>query len=131
MKFGVRSLMFLFVSASLLASPSSALREYNAGKYDQALKEYEHLLERNADDPRLHFNAGAAAYQRKKYDEAAKQFNEALSSPDLKLQQRAYYNRGNTLFHLGETNPDPAKRTETWQKALTDYQSTLSLSTND
>ena len=39
------------------------MREYNAGKYDQALKEYEKLLENKKDDPRLHFNAGAAAYR--------------------------------------------------------------------
>src|SRR5258708_119065 len=112
-------------------SPSSALRAYQAGNYDQALKEYEQLLERKSDDPRLHFNAGTAAYRNRRLEQAAKEFNEALSSPDLKLQGQAYYNRGNTLYHLGESDPDPAKRQETWQKALQDYQSSLKLDRQD
>jgi Ca-activated chloride channel family protein len=104
------------------ASPSSALREYQAGKYPEALKEYEKLLQRKSDDPRLHFNAGAAAYRNRQFDEAAKQFNDAVATPDLKLQQQAYFNRGNTLFRLGEANPDPSKRTEAWEKSLQDFE---------
>jgi len=114
-----------------LASPSSALREYKAGKYDEALKEYERLLQKKSDDPRLHFNAGAAAYRSRQFDEAAKQFNATLASPDLKLQGLAYYNEGNSLYHLGEAIPDPKKRTESWEKALQDYQSSVKLNPQD
>ena len=113
------------------ASPSSALREYKAGKYDEALKEYERLLQKKSDDPRLHFNAGAAAYRNRQFDEAAKQFNATLASPDLKLQGLAYYNEGNSLYHLGEAIPDPKKRTESWEKALQDYQSSVKLNPQD
>jgi Ca-activated chloride channel family protein len=114
-----------------LGSPSSALREYKAGKYDQALKEYEQLLQRKSDDPRLHFNAGAAAYRNGQYEEAAKQFNEAVASPDLNLQELAYYNRGNAQYWLGERNNDPKKRTEVWQKALKDYELSMKLNPQD
>ena len=113
------------------ASPSSALREYKAGQYDQALKEYERLLQQKTDDPRLHFNAGAAAYRNRQFDEAAKQFNATLTSPDLKLQGLAYYNEGNALYHLGEKNPDPKQRTESWEKAIQDYESTMKLNPQD
>ena len=123
--------LLLLLPTVLRSSPASALREYKAGQYDQALKEYEHLLERKADDPRLHFNAGAAAYRDQQFEEAAKQFNATLASPDLKLQGLAYYNEGNALYHLGERNPDPKKRTESWEKALTDYQSTVKLNPQD
>jgi Ca-activated chloride channel family protein len=122
----------LALSPSLMsASPSSALREYKSGNYDQALKEYERLLKRKTDDPRLHFNAGTAAYRNGKFDEAAKQFNATLSAPDLKLQGLAYYNEGNALYHLGEQNSDSKKRTEVWEKAIQDYQSSLKLSPQD
>jgi Ca-activated chloride channel family protein len=124
-------LCLAFAPYGRAASTSSALRDYNAGKYDQSQKEYEQLLERKSDDPRLHFNAGAAAFQNKQLEEAAKQFNDALASPDLKLQGQAYYNRGNAYYHLGERNPDPSKRTETWQKSLQDFESALKLSPQD
>jgi Ca-activated chloride channel family protein len=119
--------------APLLASGStaSALREYKAGKYDQSLKEYEQLLQRNNDDPRLHFNAGTAAYRNQRFEDAAKQFNAALASPDLKLQQVAYYNRGNTLYWMGESNPDPKKKTDAWEKSLKDYELSLKLNPQD
>jgi Ca-activated chloride channel family protein len=122
---------FLLWPAQGFASPSSALREYKAGQYDQALKEYERLLQKKTDDPRLHFNAGAAAYRNQQFDEAAKQFNATLASPDLKLQGLAYYNEGNALYHLGERSPDPKQRTESWEKAVQDYQSTMKLNPQD
>ncbi len=87
------------------ASPSSALKEYKAGEYEQSLKEYEQLLHKNSEDPRLHFNAGAAAYRNRQFDEAAKQFDQALASPDLKLQSRAYYNRGNSQVLARRRSP--------------------------
>jgi len=114
-----------------VASPSGALRDYKAGQYDQALKEYERLLQRKADDPRLHFNAGAAAYRNRQFEEAAKQFNSALAAQDLKLQELAYYNRGNSLYWLGEQNPDSSKKTESWEKSLKDFESSLKLNPQD
>jgi len=123
--------LMLVVTATGFASTSSALREYKAGKYDEALKEYEQLLQRKSDDPRLHFNAGAAAYRNQQFDEAAKQFNQAVASPDLKLQELSYYNRGNAEYWLGMKNSDPGKRTEAWEKSLKDYELSMKLNPQD
>jgi Ca-activated chloride channel family protein len=125
------ALLLLFVPAVRAGSPGSALREYNAGKYDQAMKDYGQLLQRNADDPRLHFNAGAAAYRNQKFDEAARQFNDAIATPDLKLQSSAYYNHGNSMYRIGEALPDPTKRTEAWEKSLKDYELSMKLAPQD
>ena len=121
----------MVMPGTVSASPSSALREYNAGKYDDALKEYERLLKKNADDPRLHFNAGTAAYRNRQYDEAAREFQKALGAVDLKLQAPAYYNHGNAMFRLGEQVQDPNKRTEAWQQALQDYDLSKKLNPQD
>jgi Ca-activated chloride channel family protein len=107
------------------------LREYNEGKYQDALRDYNQLLEKKKDDPRLHFNAGAAAYQNKQYEEATNQLNAALTSPDLQLQQRAYYNLGNSLFRLGQQMPDAAKKQEAWENAMKQYESALKLNQQD
>ena len=123
--------VMLLLPAFAIASPSSALREYKDGKYEQALKEYEQLLEKKNDDPRLHFNAGASAYRSHQFDEAVKQFDQALNSPDLKLQELGYYNRGNSLYYQGEQNPDPSQRTGAWEKALKDYDLSLKLNPQD
>jgi Ca-activated chloride channel family protein len=127
----VTLLLVMLWTADGLASPSSALREYKAGNYGQAFKEYEQLLQQKADDPRLHFNAGAAAYRDQQFSEAAKQFNAAISSPDLKLQQLSYYNRGNAEYWMGEKNQDPGKRTESWEKAIKDYELSMKLNSQD
>jgi len=115
----------------LRASPSSALRDYKQGQYDEALKEYDKLIRGKSDDARLRFDAGAAAYRAKQLEEAAKHFDDALSTPDLKLQQQAYYNRGNTLYYLGDRNPDPSKKSEVWEKSLKDFESSLKLNPQD
>jgi Ca-activated chloride channel family protein len=112
-------------------SPSSALREYNAGQYDNALKEYQRLSQRGTDDPRLYFDAGASAYRAGKLDEAATNFSTVVTAPDLKLQELGYYNLGNTLYHLGEQNPDSDKKRESWENALKNYDSTLKLNPQD
>jgi len=125
------ALLMMLLPASAGASTASALREYKAGKYDRAYKDYQDLLKKKSDDPRLHFNAGAAAYRDGQYDQAAKQFNDALASPDLSLQAPAYYNRGNSLYRLGENAPDPKKRIDNWKKSLKDYELSLKLNPQD
>jgi Ca-activated chloride channel family protein len=122
---------FLLTPNPASGSPSSALREYKDGQFDQALKEYQQLLQRKADDPRLHFNAGTAAYRNGQFAEATNQFSAALNSPDLKLQESAYYNRGNSSYWLGEKSPDPKQRTDAWERSLKDYERTMKLNPQD
>lgn len=128
---GLVLLVCLGLPKAALGSPSSALREYKSGNYQSALKDYEQLLQKHADDPRLHFNAGAAAYRDRQFSEAARHFNQAVQSPDLKLQEQAYYNLGNTLYRLGEQNHDPSRKSAVWEQSLTNYNNSLQLNPQD
>jgi Ca-activated chloride channel family protein len=125
-------LALLLISLNrVTASPSSALRDYKAGDYDRALQEYQKMLERKKDDPRLHFNAGTAAYRDQKFDDAIKQFDQALASQDLNLQSLAYYNRANSQFWQGQREPDPEKKKGAWEKSLQDFESSMKLNPKD
>ena len=97
----------LFLPGVTRASPATAMHAYNHGNYTNALQEFERLAQTDTNDLRLVFNAGAAAYRMTNYDEALNDFQLAALSPDLNLQQWAYYNLGNTLYRLGETQFEP------------------------
>ncbi|HEV2434404.1 MAG TPA: VWA domain-containing protein [Verrucomicrobiae bacterium] len=119
-----------------IASPSSALREYNTGNYTNALQEFERLAQSRTNDLRLVFNAGAAAYRATNYDAALNDFQTATLSPDLKLQEMAFYNLGNTLYRLGESKFEPdtegLNAVETrWQQALKSYEHAAELNADD
>jgi tetratricopeptide (TPR) repeat protein len=120
----------------IFASPSSALREYNTGQFDDSLKEYQRLAQQDTNDLRLVFNAGASAYQTTNFDEALKDFQLVTLAPDLKLQQDAFYNLANTQYRLGELKFEPDSdglnaMEEAWTNAVQSYAHAVQLNTND
>jgi len=126
----------LLLPIAAQASPSSALREYKAGNYTNALLEFERLAQANTNDLRLVFNAGSAAYRATNFDAALTDFQMTTWSPDLKLQQQAYYNLGNTLYRQGELEFEPDNASldtteKTWQQAVKGYEHAAELNTND
>jgi Ca-activated chloride channel family protein len=130
------ALLGLAVCGNAAASPSSALREYKSGYYTNALQEFERLAQANTNDLRLIFNAGTAAYRATNFDAALNDFQTATLSPDLKLQQQAHYNLGNTLYRLGELKFEPDTEglnalEESWQRAVKSYEHAAELNTND
>lgn len=118
------------LGADAATSPEEALKEYRAGHYDKAQRDFEELLKKRG-DPRLSFNAGAAAYRNGQFEQAIKHFSEAVNSPDLKLQQDGYYNRGNAQYYLGEQADEREVKMDAWKKALQDFQSSLKLDPQD
>lgn len=113
------------------ASPASAYRRFKEGRFKDARSEYNRLLEKSPNDPRLNYNAAAAAYQAGEYDSAAKGFTAAAAAPDLNLQESAYYNLGNTNYRLGERAEDPKVQEALWQQALKNYDAALKLDAQD
>ena len=148
-----------------LASPSSARRLYEKGKYREAQQEYERLLKKSQardlkdvdvlgklaegkdkeaeaalermmekgvrEDQRLRFNAGAAAYKTGDLGTALEHFATAALAPDLKLQEQAHYNLGNTLYRQGEQTAEADQKIAAWQKAVQSYEYATHLDPRD
>ena len=131
LKKAIALFLLCVIPISATASSASALRKYANGQYSEAWQEYKRLLERQPDDPRLHYNAGAAAYQAKQFDQAAQSFGAALASPDLDLQQHAFYNLGNTLYRTGEQISEADKKIEVWEQSVQKFESALKLNPQD
>lgn len=113
------------------ASTARALKDFNAGRYAESRAEYERLLAKDADDLRLAYNAGAAAYRAGQFAEAVKYFDRTVNAPDLNLQQRAYYNRGHAAFQIGDSSDEPKSKRERWEQSLKDFDSARKLDPKD
>ncbi|MGC3958264.1 MAG: VWA domain-containing protein [Verrucomicrobiota bacterium] len=114
------------------ASPTQAWKDYSSGNYTNALTEYERLLDaqtkqQKPEDPRLHFNAGTAAYRATNYTTAITHFTAVLAAQDIKLQAKAYYNLGNVHFRLGQQAENLDKLEEAWKESLKQFQHSVEL----
>lgn len=129
----LRALAFILflLPLLLLASPADALKHYEAGKYDVALKEYDRLRLQRPEDARLAFNAGAAAYQAKQFEDATRHFSGATGARDPRLAQSAFYNLGNAYFQLGDAASDAAQKQQAWESSLGFYDTALKLNSAD
>ncbi|HEX7618974.1 MAG TPA: VWA domain-containing protein [Verrucomicrobiae bacterium] len=121
----------LLVPVAVGASPSSALRDYHAGNFTNALTEYTKLAEVRTNDLRLVFNAGDAAYRATNFDLAQNLFQQVTLSPDLKLQQQAFYNLGNVQFQKAKQVKDLDGLEQGFDGAAKIYERAVALNTND
>ncbi len=125
-------LLALLVSGfSGFASPATALREYRNGNFTNALLEYTKLAEVRTNDIRLVFNAGTAAYRATNFDLAQNLFQRVAVSPDLKLQQSAFYNLGNVQFQKAKRAKDLDGLEQGFDAAAKIYERAVMLNTND
>jgi Ca-activated chloride channel family protein len=122
----VAAIIFLLLLAPACSANSArAQRYFNSGEYEKALAAYNDLLAKSPDDPRLHYNAGAAAYHANRYDQALKEFRASAASADIDLQQQSFYNLGNSEYRLGESTPNAKERIALWEQAVNNYEAAL------
>jgi Ca-activated chloride channel homolog len=121
----------LLLIPAYAASPAQALKQFEAGAFEEAEASYQELLQQRGPDPRLHYNRGTAAYRRGDFAAAARDFEAATTAPDLALQQKAYYNLGNALYRWGEQLDDDSRRIAPWNQALEKYKAALQLQPED
>jgi len=127
----VTLLAVLLLPIAARSSPSSALRDYESGNYTNALQEYSKLAETQTNDLRLVFNAGDAAYRATNYDLAQSLFEQVTLSPDLKLQEKAFYNLGNVEFQKAKQAEDLDGLEQGFDAAAKLYERAVTLNTND
>ena len=124
-------LALLGSSVSGLASPATALHDYQSGNFTNALQQYTRLAEVRTNDLRLVFNAADAAYRATNFDLAQQLFQSVTLAPDLKLQQQAYYNLGNVQFQMAKQAKDLDGLEQGFTAAAKIYERAVSLNTND
>jgi Ca-activated chloride channel family protein len=124
--------LMLFTSVAMASpSPASALRDYKSGSFTNALAEFTQLAEVRTNDLRLVFNAGDAAYRATNFDLAQSLFQQVTLSPDLKLQQQAFYNLGNVQFQKAKQAKDLDGLEQGFDSAAKIYERAVNLNTND
>ena len=128
----VALLTLVLLNGTAEASPAKALKDYNSGNFTNALTEFERLLNEQSkhqkpEDPRLHFNAGTAAYRATNYTVAIQHFTAVLSAQDIRLQAKACYNLGNVHYRLGQQAEDLDKLEEAWKESLKQFNHAVDL----
>ena len=119
------------VPAVAKASPAGALRDYKSGNFTNALAEFTKLAGVRTNDLRLVFNAGDAAYRATNFDLAQTLFTQVTLSPDLKLQEQAFYNLGNVQFQKAKQAKDLDGLEQGFDAAAKIYEHAVTLNTND
>ena len=120
------------VLPSRAGDADTAERDYKSGKYEDSAQHYEKAVEGAPTRNDLQYNRGDAAYKAGDFSEAEDAYRKALETPDLGLQEDAYYNLGNALFQHGDAmqKVDSKKTIKLWEQALHSYDSALKLKTN-
>ena len=130
----VNPVIGLFLMCSLLGFSSKSHagpgeEAYRQGNYLKADEIYSDQLSQNPFDNRLHYNSGTVAYKNNMMDQAIESFSKSLESTDMKLQEKSYYNLGNSHYQkgLGSVQADPGKTIEQWQESIEAFNSSLAL----
>jgi len=132
---GMAVILFLLtlvgLAGDLKASPAAAFHAYQSGNFTNALEEYTKLAAIKTNDLRYMFNAGTAAYRGTNFDLAQKLFQQVTLSPNLELQQQAYYNLGNVQFQKAKQAKDLDGLEQGFDAAAKIYERAVLLNTND
>jgi Ca-activated chloride channel homolog len=126
---GALALAMLASIPKVHANPG--LDHYNQGDFDKALENFREELKHDPDSPTINFNLGDANYRLQKYDEAFEAYSKAMVSSDPALQEKAYYNAGNSLFMEGNHAQDLEQQLSNYYDARYQYNQALNRNSGD
>src|SRR5438067_1250841 len=124
----------ILLAAAAQAYAVSGIDLYNKGKYEEALAQFQKDLEHNinpGDVPKMHFDAGAAAYKLREYDKALEAFSQSLVDRSPTLQEKSRYNLGRTLEERADMRHTNEEALKDLQNAAQHYEEALKLDPND
>ncbi len=130
------AIFLILLNCGLLSSGYSieADKTYLNGDYEKASSQYREALIEDTDDARLHFNLGASQYKEGDFEGAQSSISQALKTEDVGLQQKAFFNLGNTLYQLGKVPLEEQKfkeALEPWENALENFKLSSELNQAD
>lgn len=113
------SLLYLSSSGQIWRDKVSRKNEegntlYRQKNYTDAISKYVEAQDGKTHQQELSYNLANTLYQQKKFPEAIKELEKSISSTNLALNQKIYFNRGNSFFQLGQYQP----AVESYKKAL-------------
>lgn len=91
-------IVIVMLAITGLLADDDGLNNYKNKKYEEAKSYYEQVLAKKENNAAASLGLGASQYQLGDIPNAAKSFEEALKSEDINIQDRAYYNLGNSLY---------------------------------
>jgi Ca-activated chloride channel family protein len=115
--------------AKLYAGPlSRGVKKYQAEKYPEALQSFTEGQVDDPENPMIHYNLGNNYYRLKRFDEAGKEFEQALKNSDKKIapEKRQYFEQ-DTHYNLGNSYFGQKK----YQPAIEHYESALKINPQD
>lgn len=89
-------------------------RYFKERNYDGALREYVEAQDGKKYSQELSYNIANTLYQQKKYPEAIKEYEKALSASHPEWNQKVFFNQGNAFFQAG----DFSRAVDFYRKAL-------------
>lgn len=122
------ALALAFTACTAARESRRGERLYDAGSYRDAYRSFQRALDASA-DPALEYNAAAALYRMKRYDEAARRFRNAAGGPP-RLRERSQYNLGNALVRAAE-DAAGGRKAELLGQAIAAYEEALRLDPAD
>ena len=83
------------------SSVNQGIKAFEQQNYEQAKTHFIDAQLKDPENAKLYYNIGAAAYMNSEYDQAQKNFIQALKTKDTTLTHDAQYNLANTWFRMG------------------------------
>ena len=120
------------------ASSLEGQRLFDEGRYTASAEAYARALERRPNDASLLYNYGVSLYRSKDYKGAREAFEKALLYAKPEVQERAFFNLGNSLYHLGKealgedalAEDEIARAHALWTQAKEHFESARELNPN-